>query len=172
MNRFFQSDYPLLDNFTHSDSFLVDRPDDEGWECLVGQAYPRGWQLFSTCVYFPIRLDFPPETLTLVNLLAGTCNTDKCNNDCNDVPDWFKSRKVNVGFFMILAAFGVVLVGGLIALVARLTDKTPKVPVPRADGVAVVVSSTRAGGTADDAKAEAKPPQASFSCSALTLTLT
>ena len=79
IDTFFSSDYPLLTNFSENSPSFVREVDGQNFTCLVGQAYPRGFQLTSTCLYFPFPRGFPPEGLVLVNMLAGTCDTDFCN---------------------------------------------------------------------------------------------
>ena len=97
VNAFFASEYPILSNFTmDTDDFVASVPANGNWSCLVGQAYPTGWSLWSTCVYFPFQNGFPVEGLIMLNLLAGTCGTDLCNRNCLDTPSWAKGQKANV----------------------------------------------------------------------------
>jgi len=127
IDLFFSSDFPLLDNFELTEQFVVDSP-GANFSCLIGQAYPRGLDFVSTCLYFPIQSDFPPEALVLVNLLAGTCTTDRCNNDCNQTPSWSKGRKLNMSILLILCSFGIVLTGVVLLCLGNLFDRTPKDP--------------------------------------------
>ena len=48
VNAFFASEYPILSNFTmDTDDFVASVPANGNWSCLVGQAYPTGWSLWS-----------------------------------------------------------------------------------------------------------------------------
>ena len=173
VDDFFASDYPELPTLE-----IIEVNGSEH-SCMVGQAFPRGFELTSKCVFNQIPNYFDVGVLPFFNMQARTCDTDLCNDDCNKIGAWWDGRQVNIGLFLILGAFAVTGVGALICLVARATDKgsaaTDALRETVVEGGALATTTTTttttskadaaAAAAADAAAKEKKPkePAASFS---------